>query len=243
VAFDLSGRGAIYFTGTVEAWYRRERLGPGESDTVPNAKTLDPLGVPAGFGHTYDFPGMTLRARLDTRDSAGHPTRGIVATLDTSVTGDVNEANLSAVAVGGSLKVFLPVLPDKRTLQLAVGGRGTAPLNGDHRVPFHALTVLGREHHMRGFARSRFRDRHGWWSTLEYRFPLYEYRDTGIGATAAIFFDVGSVAPTLDTLFDNEPRVSGGVVLRAAHDTVRIFDLHLGVSSEGVEVGLRVGRF
>ncbi len=57
----------------------------------------------------------------------------------------------------------------------------------------------------------------------------------------AVFIDIGRVGSDLDGLFGSGPRVSGGLVLRAAHDTVRVFDLSLGVSKEGVELGLTFG--
>ncbi|MFT7626299.1 MAG: outer membrane protein assembly factor BamA, partial [Myxococcota bacterium] len=241
VSFDLGRRGVLDLSGMIKASFRRETISGGSDPSIPAAGSDTDVRLPPGFGRTTHFPGVALSFQYDSRDSAGNPTRGIVARIEADVTHDVDGAQLSGLGLGGSFTGFIPVLADKRSLQLTVGGRGTTALNGGHEVPFHQLTVLGRKNHLRGFSRSRFRERHGWWATMEYRYPIYEYLDTGIGGTIGVFVDIGRVGAQLDDLFEHGPRISGGVVLRAAHDTERVFDLGLGFSREGPEIILTVG--
>jgi len=244
VSYELNERGELDLTGTVFLGYRKERLSPGDDPG------LDPVGIagdsvapPPGFHRWSDFASATAEVSYDTRDTTGRPSKGFVAILRGAVAEEVDGQSLSAGVGSLTATTLLPLLPDHRVLALSAGLRIAGPLSSGDEVPLHLLTTLGRTQHLRGYNRARFRDRHGWWASAEYGFPIYEYANTGVALDASFFFDAGRVARDLDTIFDGKIRYSTGIGLRAAHDVLSIFRLDLGWSPEGIEFGFSLGKF
>jgi len=244
VAYELQPRGALDLTGWLSIGYRKERLSGGEElGVIPVGVAGDSVPPPPGFERWSDY--VTARAHVgyDTRDVAGRPSRGWTAELEAAVTQEIDGQSLSAGAGSLTTTVLLPLLPERRVLSLSAGVRLSDRLSSGDEVPLHELTELGRDQHLRGYKRARFRDRHGWWATAEYGFPIYEYANTGVALDASLFVDVGHVAGGVTTLFEEPVRTSAGVGLRAAHEVLSIFRLDLAWSPEGVEFSFSLGRF
>ncbi len=244
--FRLPSYGINDVGGRLLIGYRRSKLGPGE-DTGP--MPTPPLGEPGDtveptrdFGRTSDWAVGGMSLYYDSRDTVARTTKGILVELEPEVTAGVNRADLGAATAKGEVTVFVPVLPLRRVLVGRVGAAAVKPLTSEDEVPLADYVLLDRKHGLRGYTSGRFRDRYGWWSALEYRYPIYEYQDTGVALSPALFVDAGRVASKPSELFEPKVRWDVGAGLRVEHETRIILLIEVGVSPEGAELGFTVGK-
>ncbi len=242
VAIDVTGPGVPELTGVAELGFRRAQLATGSDPTTPSVAEGDTVALPPGFGETIGFPRFRLALAYDTRDNTGRPTRGVLVELEGRVTGDIDGQQQSAMHGEVVVSGFLPVLPDRRVFKLQLGFAVAAPTRDDHDIPFHELVTFGRKNRMRGYSKARFRDDIGWWTTLEYHWPVWEYINTGIALTPTLFLDVGRVGPNVEGMFEGNLRYSYGAGLRAAHDVLLFFILNVGMSEEGPQLDFSLGK-
>jgi hypothetical protein len=106
---------------------------------------------------------------------------------------------------------------DSRVLALRVALDSTAGENQE--IPFTELPRLGGVHRLRGHKPDRFRDRHAWFATVEYRYPVSQY----IGS--ALFVDVGDVHNRYQDFFDDKPHFGGGLGLNIRSEDTQLFSL------------------
>lgn len=243
IGLDLRGQGLQDLNGRLVVGYRRETLATGERSGAPGVGEMmdDQVALPPGFGRTLDFPELDLVVVLDSRDTAGRPTKGLLSTLTTGFTSDLNGAKLRAIYASGQIETYRLVLPRNRVLVGRAGLAAAFPIGPDAQVPVHRLVTLGRRRGLRGYDSKRFRDRYGWWASGEYGWPVYEYRQTGVALSSLLFVDVGRVTGSVAGFFEGPVRYSGGVGIRIAHQTRMVFQLDLGMSPEGVELAIGLG--
>lgn len=242
-ALDVSGRGVLDVTGIVELAYRREGLSPGTDSSVPPiGQPGDMVAPPPDLGRDLDYGRFRAGLRYDTRDTEGRPTRGVAVGIAGSMVQELSGASFSAFGASAGLDWYVPVLPDHRVFIARAGVSMTAPFRAGHDIPLHALTVLGRKQHLRGYSSDRFHDRHGWWASAAYRFPIYEYINTGVALDAELFVETGHVASSLQNLVEVPIAHDTGIALRAGYDAANFFELELGVSPEGPVLGFSVGK-
>jgi outer membrane protein assembly factor BamA len=242
-SLDVSGRGELDVTGIVELAYRHEGLSPGNDSSAPSVGAPgDMVTPPPDFDRDLDYGRFGAGLRYDTRDTEGRPSRGMAVAIAGSMVQELSGANFSAFGASAGIDWYLPVLPNHRAFIARAGVSMTAPFLAGHDIPLHALTVLGRKQHLRGYGSDRFHDRHGWWASAAYRFPLYEYVNTGVAVDAEVFVEAGNVASSLTGLVDGPIAYDGGVALRAGYDAANFFELELGVSPEGPVLGFSVGK-
>lgn len=205
-------------------------------------------------GDDHDMLWLDFRARYDTRDSLHNPYKGwyLGATANTAVLqtgGDVG-----AVFHGYGSKVFtLPPLfhdggdrdeENPPTDVLAFGAQ-TSVTAGN--LPFYSLPSLGGSRTLRGYINNRFTDRAAWHAGAEYRFwfiprgfALTEtVRIERIGA--AVFYELGNVAPTWSKLFDDKAKYSYGGSFRFSLERTALFRLDYGFSSEDSNFSIAYG--
>jgi outer membrane protein assembly factor BamA len=244
--FRLPSYGIYDVGGEVMLGYRRTRLGPGEDTgpmpTAPLGEPGDTVEPTGDFGRQSDWAVAEVTLSYDSRDTAARTSKGVLLELEPSITAGVNRADLGAATAKGEVSVFLPVLPLRRVLVGKLGAAAVAPLTSEDQVPLADYVLLDRTHGLRGYTSGRFRDRYGWWSTLEYRYPIYEYQDTGVALSPALFVDAGRVAAKPSEMFESKIRWDVGGGLRIEHETRVIFLIELGVSPEGPELGFTVGK-
>jgi hypothetical protein len=235
VAIDLFGSTTLDWSGELEVGGYRETLAPGiDPMEVPLGMAGDTTLPPPGFGTSTSFGHVAVTAQFDTRDTRGRPTRGTL--LDLSVVGrsDLSASSLSGVTVSASYQRFLPVFPEARVLVLTAGGEAAAPVFSGTDIPLSSYPTLGRNHFLRGYDRDRFIDRYAVWTSLEYRYPIYEYKSTEVGLDAIVFTD-GGTAFGEDSLSSSNLRYSAGGGIRGAHETTLLFELTVGYSPEGIQ--------
>lgn len=118
---------------------------------------------------------------------------------------------------------------------LAVGGFVRAT---DGELPWYSLPTLGGEDTLRGYIQRRFTDRAAWHGSVEYRFAVIP-RGVRITDTirierigAALFYDVGTVAPSVRRFDEARIRDSYGLGLRIGFQREAVFRIDYGISSE-----------
>ncbi len=143
-----------------------------------------------------------LQATWDTRDGSFWPSRGSLV----QVWSVYSPENLSRTGAYGrtvvELRHFVP-LPRGRVLGLHLYGehaRGNAP--------FTILPRLGNTRFLRGIREGRYRDKVDWAAQAELRSPLF-WRFSGTAFAA-----VGNVAPRIQEMRLDDPKVAGGLGLR-----------------------------
>jgi hypothetical protein len=223
--------------------YLREHLGPGSIVGEPSVSASDPVvPPPPGFLEPVDYANLEWAFSYDQRDSLGRTQRGAYVGTAFSASSDLNGKDLSAAKVHATFSYFLPVAPRFRVLVFTLGGAATTALASDAEIPLHQLVTIGRTSNLRGYAKNRFRDSTGWWANLEYRYPLFDYKDTGAGLSAAIFVDAGGVGPSVSELADKPVRYAPGVGLRAEAPSDFVFRAQIAYSREGIEAGLSLSE-
>lgn len=229
--YDLSGLAAVGLT--------RQVLAPGDGDegVGPPVEALLP-GAPAappGFDGAVYYAQVNIVGRKDTRDTYGRPSHGSVIELGATLRSDVQGLDLGATTLRAQGTWYLQVLPEARTIVLTAGGAAAIPLYPGATIPLGAMPVLGRDSQLRGYDRTRFRDRYAAWASVEYRWPIYEYLTSQAGLDAFVFTD-GATAFGDDSLAQDQLRYSAGGGLRFAHETASIAELTIAGSPEGAQV-------
>lgn len=126
---------------------------------------------PYGSGN-FGTIGVQLGARVDTRDLAAFPTRGVL--LDATVTGipALWDARQAFGSVEGSATTYLPVpLPLQPVLALRAGGKHT-----EGEIPFQEAAYLGGAGTVRLARENRYAGDAAVWGNAELRLRLGNFR-------------------------------------------------------------------
>jgi hypothetical protein len=233
---DLQPSDWYDYAGLLELGVMRQMLAPGvDAAEIPLGDPMDSVAPPPGFNTSAVYGTASLVGSYDTRDTFGRPSRGLFARLRVLGLLDLRDSNLAGTKLKASASWFLPVMPEARVIVLSAGASAALPLYRGATIPLPAASELGREQHLRGYDRVRFRDRYAAWGSVEYRFPIYEYLNTDVGLDTFVFLDgataFGDAALSRETLY-----YSAGGGLRIAHETTLISQLTFGWSPEGVEI-------
>ena len=228
------------------------KLASGQVRDALNTRTAHPLDFAAG--NDQDMLWVYLRARYDTRDSLHNPYSGWYVGASSSTALVQTGADVGSVfRVDGSKVFTVPPLfhdggDDKEenppTDTLAFGAFTTATAG---TLPFYSLPSLGGSTALRGYINNRWTDRTSWHAAAEYRFW---FQPRGFAITdqvrvervgAALFYEVGSVAPNWTDLFDDKPKYSYGAGLRIGLERTATFRFDLGISDEDTNFSIAFG--
>ncbi len=236
VGIDLQPKDWYDYAGKFELGIYRQTLAPGvDAPNVPVGAPGDLVGVPPGFDESTLYALANLIGTYDTRDTHGRPSRGLQAHLGVDGLIDVSGGGLAGARFHGGFRWYLPVLPEARTLIVFGGAAAAVPLYPGAEIPLQILPSLGRENHLRGYDRVRFRDKYAFWGGAEYRFPIFEYLNTDVGIDTFVFAE-GGTAFGDDALEANRLRYSTGGGIRVGHETVMVSELVVGFSREGFQI-------
>jgi hypothetical protein len=190
----------------------------------PNTLAILTDAVAPGLNAQPRFWHADTTLTIDTLDHPGHPSRGGLWQLAASTfrDRDLSKYSFSRAELVGIR--FLPVGGEKWTF----GMRGTAiasQTTGANEVPFYFYPSLGGQSVLRGFESDRFHDRNLIAFNLESRWALMTHVD------AALFADLGEVAPTLSAFNTSQLQKAWGVGLRIHTDFHTIARLDVGHSA------------
>jgi hypothetical protein len=191
-------------------------------------------GVPGMQGST--ILGQTIDLRYDTRSNAEYSERGFFADAGVGV---VEGLSGSPAYLRGAVRL--------RALHPELGW-----LSGAERfdwsavstpnAPFYDQSTLGGAYLMRGFTEDRFIDQNAWTFEVEQRIRLLQTHIFGVTADWRVdpFIAVGQVYRSLGHAF-SEPRVAGGVGLRAWVRPNIVGRIDVATGGEGIKVYVEIG--
>ena len=228
------------YSGAVQIGLARQDLGPGDPDAAAPVAAMDPANpaspaVPPGFAEATTYGTLRAIGRSDSRDTLGRPTEGLLVEVLAALRADVQGKDLAAATLRADVVKFLRIGEENRVLVVAIGGEVALPLYPGATIPLLALSTLGRDARLRGYDRGRFRDRYAAWASVEYRWPLYQYNQSGVWVDAFVFAD-GATVFGVDAIAAKRLRYSGGGGFRLAHSTASIAEVTIGGSPEGAQV-------
>jgi len=180
-------------------------------------------------------PYVALLLRFDTSDSRIHPSRGYSLWWQNDFAG---------AWTGNQEADYFRMTLDFRKYFLLFGQHDVVAVRGliqkisGSDIPQFEMPVLGggsSQTALRGYRMNRFMDKGKWLMNAEYRFPIWKK----LGGN--IFFEAGSVWPTLGELFSNPVHADVGWGLRYyLQDFLVRFDI--GISREGMGIYFNFGH-
>jgi hypothetical protein len=195
----------------------------------PDAQQVFPADP--GISQQSDYIEGEVSITADTRDFAGHPTRGGVYR---TALGTYSARELDQFSFRRYEAEALQVVPIiGKTWVLALHGWGVfSDTSAGHTVPFYLLPSLGGGNTLRSYHDYRFHDRNLLLANVESRWALFSHVD------AAAFIDAGDVAPRAGDLNLDKRSYGGGLRVHTAASTLVRLDVAHG--SEGWRIFVKL---
>jgi hypothetical protein len=207
-------------------WQLDERTGAGADPRYPSLETVfDGTTVPA-FGLDTKFRRADASVVIDLRDNPLHPHAGSQYEARFSRYHDRTSSVFDFNRVELDMQHYVPLPNRYRTLAVRAAGVFTDTTSG-HEVPFYYQPTLGGSQALRGFREFRFRDSNSVVMQAEYRWEAWWALD------AALFVDVGQVAPTRRALTLRNLETTYGIGFRLHSNRAFVSRLDLAYSREG----------
>jgi hypothetical protein len=191
-------------------------------------------GVPGMAGST--ILGQTIDIRYDSRPNAEYSDRGFFANAGLGV---VEGLAGSPAYLRGAVRLRA-LHPELGWLSGAARFDWTALSTPN--APFYDQSTLGGAYLLRGFTEDRFIDQNAWTFEVEQRIRFLQTHIFGVTADWRVdpFIAVGQVYRSVRHAF-SEPRVTGGVGLRAwVHPNI-VGRVDLASGGEGLKVYVEIG--
>lgn len=190
-------------------------------------------------------PGGTLR--LDLRNSAGHPTRGLMIEGSGAIWRSLDdELPFDWTEYSGNAQAHLPLGSDWHIISVGGGFETVEPEDDDSVIPFVYLPTLGGSSSLRGFSSWRWRDQAVAWATAEYRYRIWEehtWRATPGVLEAVLFADAGDVASEIGDLDTEDLKTSYGLEIRMFLKDAAVFRIGLAYSDEGIRANISTNGY
>jgi surface antigen Omp85-like protein len=198
----------------------------GWSVTYPNTLAVFSDATAPGLAQQPAFLHGDVSVAADTRDSAGHPTRGGLYRVTAASYADRNYGAYSFRRYEAEAAQFVPLVADTWVLAFHAWEVFSDTSSGN-TVPFYLMPSLGGKNTLRGYDDFRFHDRDMQVFSAESRWELFTHLDV------AVFADAGKVAPDASDLDFKQLRTSYGVGLRLHNRSSTVTRLDIGHSGEG----------
>lgn len=207
-AFAEHRAGALSFTGGAELVKPVAREGADKK--YPSIEQRFDIGALPGLTDEPDFVVLRAGAKFDRTDAPENPRRGPQHRVEVSRWQSRGGAPSNFNALTADLRQYMPFFNETRVIVLRAALWHTDP-DGGADVPLYYQPVLGGSHELRGYSKFRFRDRSALVLQAEYRFQILP------GADGAVFYEAGTVGPTLDDLGSLKTDYGLGVRFGTAH--------------------------
>jgi len=200
---------------------------------VPNTVDLFNESTAPGISTQPSFLHANVALIADSRDQPGHPTSGGLYRVGAATYSDRGAGTYSFRRYDVEGSQFVPLFTKKWILALHGWGVFSVTSNGEV-VPFYLVPTLGGKNTMRGYNDYRFHDNDMESFGAESRWALYTHVD------AAVFADLGKVAPRASGLDLHDLKSSFGAGLRLHNSRSTLFRLDAGHSVEGWQVFVKI---
>lgn len=187
----------------------------------PDARDVFPGDVVFSLAEQPSFLHNEVSVTSDTRDFAGHPTRGGVYRAAMSRFSDRDSGLFTFKRYEAEAARFIPVA-DSRVVFALHGWLATSDTDDGRFVPFYLQPSLGGHNSLRGYADYRFHDRNMLLVNAEARIAMMTHVD------AALFWDAGNVAPRVGDLNLDKRSWGAGLRLHTRRQTYARFDMARG---------------
>lgn len=189
--FAAHAMGSLSLTGGLE--FVRPTTRAGSDDNYPSIEQRFLIDTLPGFASEPDFIVARAGARFDRTDAPGNPRRGPQYVVDAARWHARGAGASDFDAFHADLRHYIPFFNETRVIVLRGALWHTDPA-GPGDVPLYYQPTLGGSHALRGYREFRFRDRSALVLQTEYRFEIIP------GADGAVFYEAGTVGPSLDDL-------------------------------------------
>jgi outer membrane protein assembly factor BamA len=206
---------------------RRVGIAAGTSALSPSTgDRFDEVTAP-GLTRQPDFLHADVNLAVDTQDVPGYPASGGRYRLSIASFHDQSYAQYSFRRLDADAAQYIPLFHENWVLTLH--GRAVLSQTATGQdVPFYLLPTLGGSNTLRGFSDYRFRDRDLLLFNAEYRWPLFRALD------GALFYDVGTVAPSAQALSMRHAHADYGMGVRLHTTTRTLVRVDVARSAEGI---------
>jgi len=171
---------------------------------------------------------------VDYRDVPGNPHKGTILGVAFSRFDDRKENKFDFNRFAFDGRGYLPLGSDQRILALRFFSSFDDPSRGS-QVPFYLMETLGGSETLRGFHRSRFRDKNLMYLSGEYRW------EGAPGLELALFYDTGKVFPDRSDFGFNNLEKSWGFGVRFKSSNSVFLRIDYGHSNEGDRIIIKFG--
>lgn len=230
------------FSGAASLTYERSIIFEGGNDREKDAADVFP--EVAGVGAPQqEFWIPAVEAAFDLTDASGHPTRGVRIAGRAAVYRSIDHQPFDWTRYGVEAQGHLPLGTERHVVSL-LAGLDRADPHGRSEIPFPYLPSLGGSRRLRGYDPWRWTDHAAGFATAEYRYRIWQdqgpvaERDRASVIEAAIFTDVGDVAPDLDALDLDDLKTAYGLEFRIYVLDRHAFRTGLAFSEEGPRFNL-----
>ena len=212
----LGGTGGLYAPNT----------GPGKRSDFPSTEEkFTPQQTP-GLDAQPDFLRAGFTAQYDYRDLPTGPREGGNYYVNFKRYWDQDLGRHTFNQWDMAVEQYFPYWNKTRVVALRLAMVATIAPEGQ-TVPFYLEPTLGGNENLRGFERYRFHDQSAVMGTVEHRWHLFS------AGHAAVFFEVGKVAPKATQLNLARAKYSGGIGFRFTLRDAVVMRLDNAVSNEG----------
>lgn len=202
---------ALVFRGSVD--YIRPSARGGADRNYPSIKERFDTAALPGFVDAADFVVVRAGATFDRTDAPGNPRRGPQHRVEVARWQSRGGAPSTFNAVTADLRQYIPLFNETRVIVLRGALWHTDPLEGSD-VPLYYQPTLGGSRAMRGYREFRFRDRSVAVMQAEYLFEIVS------GAQGVLFYEAGTIGPSLGDLGSLETDYGGGLRFGTAAGTL-----------------------
>jgi hypothetical protein len=187
----------------------------------PDTRDVFPGDIVFALPEQPAFVHSEASITADTRDFAGHPTRGGLYRAAAANYSDRDTGLFSFRRYEAEAARFVP-LADSRVVVALRGWLVTSNTGDGQFVPFYLQPSLGGHNTLRGYADYRFHDRNLLVVNLETRIAMMTHVD------AAVFFDAGNVAARVGDLNLSKRTYGAGFRIHSRRETFARLDLARG---------------
>jgi len=182
-----------------------------ESSRIPGTVSRFAAAEAPGLSFQPEYLTSHLGVVIDTRE-VGNPRRGGLYQAQIRRFDDREGGAYSFTDTRVELQQFIPFWNLSRVLALRLLAQRADGL-GPAQVPFYLMPVLGGARSLRGYDRQRFRDRSLVLMSAEWRYELNPF------LMAAVFYDVGQVAPEWNDFRLKDMRDNYGIGFRVGYNS------------------------
>ncbi len=189
--------GSFRFAGS--AGWEENRIGEGHDDNLPDIGDTFPLDSLFGSQETLRYAVGGGQLTADFTHLKFLQPRGFKFIGDVAFHGGTGDTDSDFLTLQGEVHGYIPI-NDRQEFAL-FGLVETQPSWG-RGVPFYYLSQLGGPDFLRGYSTARFRDRDRLTWIVEWRYEAWRELQGRARAEWFVFWDGGTVAPSLGELSD-----------------------------------------